>query len=390
MSIQLPIVDLSSATINVGISVDWQQQIQPQAKPHGSINSTQAMPHLSAFNESGIGLSVIFPKAGDTDFIPAGQWKTWTLDPAETSAIFTPTYILPGAQVTSLILVYYYPNEIVPTPGVLGNSPVNIGGNVNVSSASSIKNDGNLPNTSIIESTPSDQSASSFNLGNDGSGIWKILSAGNLRSLINAVRGDNGANKAVVTIGDTGDLTITTFYGTLGSTVNLPAAQITGTLPASQVGTGYPAADITGTLPASQVGAGYSPANLGSGTLNSGVTVPGGQVSGTVNQATNANNWGPSGGIDIANYDSANYFGTNNDAWVMQPQGVAAGHGLGWLFQVILGGSGRNFTLFPTGANGGAVGVFANNGGGANGTTLWVGTTDPGSNAVEGDIWIPL
>jgi hypothetical protein len=49
--------------------------------------------------------------------------------------------------------------------------------------------------------------------------------------------------------------------------------------------------------------------------------------------------------------------------------------------------------LFPT-----AVGIatfggktlarIRSNGGGAAGNTLWVGTTDPGSNAVEGDVWV--
>ena len=248
MSIQLPIVDLSGATVGVRIPVDWQQQVQPQATPHGNIQGTQGMPHLSAFNESGVGLSVIFPIAGDTDFIPAGQWKSWTLDPAESGAIFIPSYILPGAAVTSLILVYYKPNEIVPTPGVLGNSPVNIGGNVNVSTAAALKNDGNLPNTSIIEATPSDQNSSSINLGNDGSGIWKILSAGLLRSVVNVVRGNSGTGKASVTIGDSGDVTITTFYGTIGAGVGLPASQVTGTLAASQVGSGYPGGNVSGAV----------------------------------------------------------------------------------------------------------------------------------------------
>ncbi len=54
--------------------------------------------------------------------------------------------------------------------------------------------------------------------------------------------------------------------GAIPAGVTLPAGQVTGTLPASQVGSGYPAANLSGTLPAGQVGSGYPAANL-SGTV---------------------------------------------------------------------------------------------------------------------------
>lgn len=39
-------------------------------------------------------------------------------------------------------------------------------------------------------------------------------------------------------------------------------------------------------------------------------------------------------------------------------------------------------------SDGAVLGNIKSNGGGAAGTRIWVGTTDPGSNAQEGDIWI--
>ena len=97
----------------------------------------------------------------------------------------------------------------------------NIGSNVAVSSINTLKNDGNSPNTQLIESTPSDQGVSAEFWNNDASGTEQILSANVQRIVRKNTRGDTGTTKAIIQFGDAGDTTITTLNGTATNANNL-------------------------------------------------------------------------------------------------------------------------------------------------------------------------
>lgn len=177
------------------------------------LNDLSQIPHLQFFNETGCGLA-IQTQSGQSFRLPAGGWRTVDLLPSDNQFTLTIEYTLPNAPVNLLLVTYFPPSEPVPDVGVLGNSPIGLSGQVSTN-VNQLVNDGNAAGTNIIEATPSGQGVSSWSMSNDGSGFLQILSANVLRKILNAIRGDTGATKAVVTIGDSGDATISTFYGSL-------------------------------------------------------------------------------------------------------------------------------------------------------------------------------
>lgn len=127
---------------------------------------------------------------------------------------------------TIIIGEAYAPGEPVPVSLPNYDRFSNVG-NQTLPTASSpaIINDGNSPNTEIIESTPIDQTVSSFDLTNDGSGVWQVLSAGAVRNVISVMRGNAIGNPAVITIGDENDPTLLTMHGTADSAATSGQAQ---------------------------------------------------------------------------------------------------------------------------------------------------------------------
>jgi len=125
-----------------------------------------------------------------------------------------------GSVPSTVILLTIYLSGDFDIPE--GNWPIplnrltNIGNGVLPLAATSIVNDGNSLATSIIEATPTGQATSSWAMNNDASGFIKVLSANVMRTILNVVRGDTGATKAIVTFGDSGDRSIFTYQGTLG------------------------------------------------------------------------------------------------------------------------------------------------------------------------------
>lgn len=165
-----------------------------------------------------------------------------------------------------------------------------------------LNNDGNTPATQFIESTPSDQASSSISDNNDGSGFRKILSANVLRTVWNIIRGDSGATKAQIQFGDSGDNSITTYYGTWAGSMVPSADNIGQQLSATDTGaspTNKPALKTNQTagstydfyimvwdgatphtsLIVDHTGLRYSDAaGLGPGTIPVGVVIPAAQV----------------------------------------------------------------------------------------------------------------
>lgn len=215
MSIQLAPVDLSTAVVGTAGSVALGQAMPPptigqQMRPTATVGAT-----LVLFNESGAGLRCTFPSSGESFTVPGGGWRQVAVPPGETQLSYAVQYVLPGANVSLFLVDLYLPGEAPDSIGVLGNSPIGVGGSVTTSSTTALKQDGQPPATSLIESTPSDQASSSESWNNDASGFEQVLSAGVLRDVRRTVRGNAGVTKAVVSFGDTNDLTIATLYGLL-------------------------------------------------------------------------------------------------------------------------------------------------------------------------------
>lgn len=355
MSIQLPEQDLSTAVQGTKGSI-------PLSIPNRPTTIVNKRPSVSFFNESGCGLSLNFRGSNRQIILPAGAWtKPLEILDQDSAIDYTVLYVLPNSPVAFLYTVLYYPDEKPLETAALGNSPIGISGNVSTSQVNSLLNDGNAASTQIIESTPSGQGNSSFNLNNDGSGFWQTLSAGILRKIINVVRGDSGTTKAQITIGDAGDLTITTFYGTLAASVNINCNQVTpGFFPSG----GYTFAMGNG-------GTSGLPLQISSTT-----TTPGGH--GDCLKLIN--------GID-GSYGTI--FGTG-DA-VQSPFGAGL-----YVFDVKTNGLifyGATHTQITFAGqifqNGGSKVMQMIGSGATAGVTTFTGPTDPDASAGEGDIWIP-
>jgi hypothetical protein len=95
----------------------------------------------------------------------------------------------------------------------------NVGNTVPVTGQSqTLQNDGNPPGSLVIEMTPIDQTGiPSLQWFNDGSLLWKILSAGAQLDVIETIRGDFGATKAQVIFGDVTDPSVFIFHGAADS-----------------------------------------------------------------------------------------------------------------------------------------------------------------------------
>lgn len=370
MSVGLAAVDLTAVAAGATGTLNWTGLVQRG----GSVGVRSGKAHLRLFNESGVGLQIRFD-SGREDVVPAGAWPLYEIG-AEQALVWTALYILPGAPHSAVYGVLYEPGETVPATPVLGNSPIGIGGTVATTTGQSLKNDGSAPATAIIEATPSDQAASSITLDNDGSGFIRVLSANLLRSLLNVVRGNTGAGKAAFTLGDSGDTSITTLYGVIGTgSVVPPATLAAGAIPAGV------------TLPAGQVSAGTLP----TGVAQTAISSDGGAL--TSDGFGNLTATGTVIGAVLKGGASDLYIVTHNagatpvyihfQVWngtaLVTPFGIgSAGGNLSWVDS-----SGHFFD------NGSRLISARSAGGGAAGVTNWVGTTDPGASAGEGDTWDP-
>lgn len=412
-------------------------------------------PQVVFFNESGCGVQINFQGSAREGILPAGVWsKPIPVYNQDTAINYQVLYVIPNSPVSILYAVLYDADEVPLETAALGNSPIGISGNVTTSNVQTLTNDGNSAPTQIIESTPSGQGSSSFSLNNDGSGFWQVLSANTLKQIINVVRGNTGSGKAVVTIGDATDLTITTYNGLLNK-INSDAGAITSdgagnftantsvasagtisSLPAALPGgtTSYMfvkvapnstgrismglRADGSGTFRIGNNGTAYSVEQYTDGTnllVGTGINiVPSATGLIIANKGLGATGAaGASIGLGIngtetdmeitsigqilsLNSDQSfyikfnNYWNGTNDKFITTASGQA------WQFFMSSAGPQvrRSTNTVTAGSNitwGGFVNVMELNtaGGGSAGTATWVGTTDPTTNASEGDIWIP-
>src|SRR5258706_2080282 len=130
MSIGLPTFDMSTLAVGQVGNITFQNALGITADP-GNLYKPA---HLLIHNESGSGVLVNFQTGGDSFHLPAGGWRVEAMTPGEAGITFLVEYKLPNPPVQLFLVTYYAPGEMVPDPGVLGNSPIGIGGCVQTSS----------------------------------------------------------------------------------------------------------------------------------------------------------------------------------------------------------------------------------------------------------------
>jgi hypothetical protein len=193
MSISLPDINLASVTVGQTGKLSFQQ-----AGVSADPSFTQNQPKVRFHNESGSGLRISFNLSGDTFTLPAGAWKTSLVIPGESGYSWQVLYNLPNPPVTTLFTDYYYPNEPIPEGGVLGNSPIGIGGTIPVSNVT-LSNEGNPINTLVIDMGPAGN-LNVVQIWNDHF-IWSVVQSGVSHTVL---QGQTAGNPLL--IGKSGDI----------------------------------------------------------------------------------------------------------------------------------------------------------------------------------------
>ena len=172
MSIVLPIVDLTNAnpgdTVTVlfeglGITSDLSNYKNPA--------------HLRYYNDSCMGWIGTMMTEGHQFYAAQGAWGTITIAPGETGLTMKMTsQMQPIPSVCVAAFVYYASGEQLDDIGTHGNTPQNIGGNVNVASANTLSNEGNSTGTEVIDIGPTGN-ARTIDIFNDHF-TWSVVQSG--------------------------------------------------------------------------------------------------------------------------------------------------------------------------------------------------------------------
>lgn len=124
MSTQVAAINLGGAAVGTAGSIPLGQVTPPptlsqQMRPNDYTGST-----LFIWNESGAGLTCLWPNSRETFTLPAGQWRPLKIPPDEEQLHYLVTYVIPNAPVSLLLADLYLPGEQIDPLGILGNSPV--------------------------------------------------------------------------------------------------------------------------------------------------------------------------------------------------------------------------------------------------------------------------
>lgn len=127
MSRQIANVNLSAATVGTTGKITIPSMpptpIAAQMAPQRWSGAT-----LILLNESGCGLTCMFPVSQETFTLAAGHWKQIHVPPDEAELDYTVAYVVPNQLVSQLFADLYLPGEVLDSVGSLGNSPFAMGG----------------------------------------------------------------------------------------------------------------------------------------------------------------------------------------------------------------------------------------------------------------------
>lgn len=412
--------DLSSAQAGTTGTIPIPVPYRP-----GNIGNKTA--NLVFNNESGCGLAINFVGSNREVFLPAGAWtRPIPLNSKDTAISYYVAYVLPNSPVSALYIVLYSPGEQPLETTALGNSPIGISGNVQTSNVQSLTNDGQAPETTVIEMTPQDQVTSSVVIRNTASGFLQVLSANVLRKIISVVRGNAGTGKAQIQFGDSGDASISIYYGNLDQ-IRSDSGAVTsngsGTVSLTQLNfLGGPFISWNAAQNAlgvrSNLSGGVATGIYFTSWTGSATNIPfsvGGQFNGADCYVDNSGNFignavivqnagsylnsiniGPPSGSGVYANISIDTAGHFFNLWTPNVTGVPwsldlhVGNGSGNITALHLDGATGNVVIpqIATDNSGNSYAICKSAGGGSAGRVMWEGTTDPGASANEGDLWM--
>jgi hypothetical protein len=156
--IDLGFIDVSAAVVGSTYQISWSQVRQEPTLVQMERGVTD---HIAIYNESGCGFLVTFNQSQGSFTLPAGGWApevpVGLPGNPDLSCTLTVQYILPNAGVSQVHSDYFLPGEKSRANSVtLGNSPVNVSGNINLTNVI----------TALLELTGTD----TWTIQQDGSG----------------------------------------------------------------------------------------------------------------------------------------------------------------------------------------------------------------------------
>ena len=172
MSQAVPLVDLSLYGSGTSGILDLTSTLA-KIPYNPSYTSSGDTAHIRMFNDSGSALQIHDDNGTISDYIPAGAWPAYSLDPGSTKIYFTVIQVLPNPPIQLLMCTIYGPGETVPGTPQLGNSPVGIGGTIQTSSVQTLSNEGTVKTVLVIDIGDS-ALAQLLTINNDGSALWKV------------------------------------------------------------------------------------------------------------------------------------------------------------------------------------------------------------------------
>jgi hypothetical protein len=197
MSQTVAAVNLAPFTVGQKGSVDLTKALaalpfNPIAVGEGQVG------HIRIYNDSGSTLSITNDTGTINDYVPAGAWPTYELEPGSFTINFTIVSLLPNPPVTLLMCTIYAPGETVPDTPQLGNSP--IGGQATTSNSQTLSNEGSAKTNLVIDIGDSALSQL-ITINNDGTATWKVDVASVAHTLITLAAAAN-----FLKLGQAGDI----------------------------------------------------------------------------------------------------------------------------------------------------------------------------------------
>lgn len=397
----------------------------PSATTPGPIpTGTHSDYGISFLNESNIGINLIIGD-GSQIAVPAYYLLSVHICYISDSFEWAVSYVVPSPSAVPIslaIVTIYQPSELqnMPPSGPL-NRLTNVGNSIPiVTTVAANQVTSGTFQAGVLE--PAAQVAA----GTFGAGV--LLPAAQLSGTINPATQIGAGTFAAGILLPAPQVA----GGTFGAGVFLPAAQVSaGTFPAGVL---LPTSQLTGKInPATQVATGtfaagilLPAAQVSAGTFGGGVLLPAAQITGTIT-ATSI----PAAGVQDGSLDTGVVMGPSATEQIGYGAGGDAGPGIvtatdnAWLFSAGGQGTGIGWNIYYDGSNyrylkNGAAylllfgnsatvtlheynsgtagnivsqaqqgGLFRSKsaGGGAAGNANWIGTSDPGGSASEGDTW---
>lgn len=143
MSLRLPVIDVSSATVGSTYSIPL--NIRDLGDPS---NPNDQPPTLQIANESGCGFAWQAQTEGDSGYLQAGKWMDLTVIPGEVSINLLVVYVLNNPPVSQVQPTYFYAGETPDPIGQLGNSPIS---GSTATSLNTLSNEGSSSSTLAID-----------------------------------------------------------------------------------------------------------------------------------------------------------------------------------------------------------------------------------------------